>query len=467
MITPSVYKLNALVSKCGNEKDKLIWVLQGIKRMVTTLKIMPNNGDFSVDGLRGTSKTGNRGLTDVLFFKKSAVGFLFGRLPITLEIEGSGQWMAEARAALSDHDSFEKSKAGEGLLWRNALTQAQGRYVAFAEELVFGKHYDAVIKSVIRSGRYVDAIPDYPGLKEAIDDVRNLRSHEEREAEKATTVDATSTEVGKLGDDDLDPGDEFVIRVVAAAEAGKDQDTATPKEIKWKDLNPDVRSEWQRACDYVKRQVENYVHLLVMPDNEEATITSEILQTPAGKFEGGAKTNGRTRFVAVVCDTRVLGEASARPAVRMPPVSIDTVHKLLSGVWSRHGELAKLKKLHPFDLYITLAGGRELGSRFYTWFNQKGPPATHSRNVHVFLAPQSSQDRYSRVKGVASNKTHDIMRLTAAPWPKKDLITTTRKHYAGTSAADSLGPVTLRAVDDEESWVLTWAEKKLSTARVA
>ena len=89
-----------------------------------------------------------------------------------------------------------------------------------------------------------------------------------------------------------------------------------------------------------------------------------------------------------------------------------------------------------------------------------GPPTAVTRNVHVFLDPVSVQDRFERVRGVASNRTHDTMRLTAAPWPKQDLKNNTRIHYKGSNASDSIGPVVLRQTTDEETWMLTWARKK-------
>ena len=52
------------------------------------------------------------------------------------------------------------------------------------------------------------------------------------------------------------------------------------------------------------------------------------------------------------------------------------------------------------------------------------------------------------------------MRLTAAPWPRKELKCTARLHYRGTSASDSIGHVVLGKQGDQESWVLTWAQKK-------
>ena len=56
------------------------------------------------------------------------------------------------------------------------------------------------------------------------------------------------------------------------------------------DLGEEERAEWQRSRDFLKQQISNYVHILVY--DECADITKAILNTPAGKFEGVAKSAG-------------------------------------------------------------------------------------------------------------------------------------------------------------------------------
>ena len=157
-----------------------------------------------------------------------------------------------------------------------------------------------------------------------------------------------------------------------------------------------------------------------------------------------------------------MGESSARPSVRMPPLQINEVHRLFQGIRSRHGRynLNTTKALRPYDIYISLSGGRELGASYQRWFQNTGPPTTTTRCMHVFLDPVSVQNRCERARGIASNRSHDVMRLTAAPWPRVELKTTPRIHYKGSSASDSIGPVALHQMEDEEAWTLTWAQKK-------
>ena len=450
----SVHRLQAIVSKCGNSRENTLWVLRHVHHMVMNHKTDPASTDFTVEGLRGSTKSGNRGLVDVILLKKEAIGHLCHKLPIQLGIEGDANWLSDLRAGLKDHNSFLASRQGEGLTWRNRLTPAQSRYVAFAEDLLYGTRHDHHLKALVRASKTVAAIEGFPGLSEALDDVKSLLATEEQEERKAE-VEAVTTEVTMK---------DVVLKIHADHDKASKDKKDDAKEIKLADLGDEEKAEWLRSREFLKQQIHNYVHILVI-DEVPGDLTEAILDTPAGRFEGGSKQGGRTKFVGVVWDSRVMGESSARPSIRMPPLQIAEVHRLLESIRARHdrapADESANKLLHPFDLYISLSGGRDMGSQYQRFFQATGPPAPTTRLVHVFLDPVSVQERFERVRGIASNRTHDTMRLTAAPWPRQDLKTTPRIKYRGTSASDSIGPVVLSQTNDEETWMLTWAQKKM------
>jgi hypothetical protein len=450
----SVHRLQAIISKCGNSptssRDNTLWVLRHIRHMVLDLNMDPTTSDFSVDGLRGNSKTSNRGLVDLILLKKEALGYLCHKLPVQLGIEGDSAWLAEMQTSFNRHDTYLASLSGDGLTWRNRLSPAQSRYVAFAGDLLYGTRHDHHLKTLLRAGKTCMSIETFPGLSEALDDVKSLLAAEQTEENKAD-ADATLVDTECMPD--------CVLKIFQAA-GEEDTKNHAPHEVKLADLRDSDLEEWLRSRQYLKQQIDNYVHIIAL--DSAGDLTAAIQNTPAGTFEGGCKVGGRTRFVGVVWDSRVMGESSARPSVRLPPLQITEVHRLFECIRARHdrGDPGP-KTLNPYDLYISLTGGRDLGAQFQKWFTAMGPPAAATRTVHVFLDPVSVQDRFDRVRGVASNRTHDCMRLTAAPWPRAELKNTRRIHYSGTNASDSIGPVVLRQMSDDEAWTLTWAQKKL------
>jgi hypothetical protein len=247
--------------------------------------------------------------------------------------------------------------------------------------------------------------------------VKQLLAAEELEEQKAE-VEA------------VEPADDAMNVVVMRIHTDNDKTSKDTKEeateVKLVDLCDEDQAEWARSREYLNQQIRNYVHILVM-DDVAGDLTKAILDTPAGRFEGGIKQGGRAKFVGVVWDSRVMGESSARPSIRMPPLQIAEVNRHLECIRARHDRAPAApedesagnhcKVLHPFDLYISLSGGREMGSQCQRFFLATGPSAAMTRCVHVFLDPISVQERFERVRGIASNRTHDTMRLTAAPWP--------------------------------------------------
>ena len=170
------------------------------------------------------------------------------------------------------------------------------------------------------------------------------------------------------------------------------------------------------------------MHLLHVahPDSEALPA---LLQTPAGKYQATVK--GMQKLVGIICDTRVLGEANHRPSIRLPPIDFQTVQALLNATRQRHTDS---DRLHPDDLYLTLTGGRDL-PKINGWLAKQNTKeaAVSTRSVSVHLKQESVVSRFSRVRGVCSAKTCEVLKLTAQPWPAGRLRTRRWLHYEGTT----------------------------------
>ena len=101
----SAHRLQAIVSKCGHSKEHAMWVLRHMAHMVTHLAMRSSSADFSVEGLRGSPRTGNRGLIGTILLKKEALGYLCHKLPVQLGIEGDATWLSDLRVSLADRSS--------------------------------------------------------------------------------------------------------------------------------------------------------------------------------------------------------------------------------------------------------------------------------------------------------------------------------------------------------------------------
>jgi hypothetical protein len=152
-----------------------------------------------------------------------------------------------------------------------------------------------------------------------------------------------------------------VVLKIVAAENGDKKDNAA-EEINLSDIAEAQQTEWLRFREFLKQQIDDFAHHIML--DEVADLTKEIVNTPAGKYEGGSKVGGRTKFVGIVSDSRVNGECSSRPSIRMPALQIPEVGRLFDCIRARHDQTPippGTRSLHPFDMYISLAGGARLG----------------------------------------------------------------------------------------------------------
>jgi hypothetical protein len=149
------------------------------------LRIPANNSEFSIEALRGSPTSGHHGLVDVTLPKKEALGHLCHKLPFELGFEGGFYWLSDVRTHLKDHASYKASRGTDGLTWRNTLNPAKGRYVAFAEDLLYGTHHDQHVKALCRAGKTITAIDTFTGLSEALADAKSLLATEQKEDQKS------------------------------------------------------------------------------------------------------------------------------------------------------------------------------------------------------------------------------------------------------------------------------------------
>ena len=451
----SLQRLQCIVSKAQMDHKLLVWFLYGIAHMVEHLKVLPDSPDLTMTGLTGkrTAEYGNHGTLDLLHFKKAANQHIFGTLAGNLSLDAGGDWLLRARQYFHSHEDYHLYSNDPAInLWRINMTPAQARFMRFAEELIYTANLDGSIRALLRASKGATQMEEEASLGAALQEVRSLQTEAACEAEKDASMEAA---VAVDSDEEEDRRRGLMLEIVLRGENGAEPGS---RSLAWKDLSPGLKSAYQRAESYNHQKLDNFVHLLHLDNLDEAM--GAILQTPAGKYEPPAE-GSRQKFVGILIDTRVLGEANNRPAIRLPPLDTASVHKLMSAIRNRHGE-AFHQKLHERDLYMTLSGGRDL-CKYNAWFNNldKTTQQVTHRTVFVHMKPESVENRYSRVSGVCSAKSWDTLRLTAQPWPKRTLTIVDRKHYKGKTVHDTIGPVVMPDLEkDEECWATTWAVKK-------
>ena len=191
------------------------------------------------------------------------------------------------------------------------------------------------------------ALDTFPGLSEALGDVRSLLATAEQDSSKsdANLEDSTPAPPEMGG----------VVLRVGPAESGDQKDRKDPRaeEIKFTALDEAQQAEWLRSREFLRQQINNFAHLIVL--DEVTDLTKELANTPAGTYECGCKLGGRARLVGIVWDSRVNGECSSRPSIRMPSLQNPEVGRLFDCIRARHDRAAappETRSLHPFDCLL-------------------------------------------------------------------------------------------------------------------
>ena len=417
-----IHRLQAIVDRAKQDRDLLLWFLHAIVHMVEYQNVPATDVSLSTDLLS------RAGTLDLLAFKKAAHEVIFHRLAFSLGVDGGegGEWLIEGKLYHHSHEHYYGSHTGEALVWRNKLNDVQARFIKFAEDVLYGSRYDNQIKKMLWANKAASQMETDEGFVEALQEIKSLHVSADHEKEKGA-LDLTDNPTD-TGDDEGKKDLVLDIHMEAGGDGSEPCSGKSQMKIPWAELPPEAKSEYQRAEAYLKSQLSIYVRLLHVPNGDDPL--APLLLTPAGKYvpdDGGIQ----PKFVGIICDMRVLGESSHRPAIRLPPINYETVQALLNAVRGRHGE-EYINRLHPSDLYMTLAGGRELPklNRWFTKLDQTHAVVS-TRTVLVYFKEESVVSRYTRVSGVGSAKTHDTLRLTAQPWPAGKLRSVDRIHYPG------------------------------------
>jgi hypothetical protein len=163
--------------------------------------------------------------------------------------------------------------------------------------------------------------------------------------------------------------------------------------------------------------------------------------------------------VAVIYDTKLHGEATHRPSIRLPPFQGDDVKVMLEAARDRFRTPHSDGILPATDLYFLLDGGRDITSGLTSYFRGK---ETTSKQLHVIYEPDGLLKRYTRVRGFMTHSSLETIKVVAQSFPASLNTPRPRKYYSGTTALNAICnvPVPLR----DEQWKLSWGEKKLVLA---
>jgi hypothetical protein len=212
-------------------------------------------------------------------------------------------------------------------------------------------------------------------------------------------------------------------------------------------LGADYRDKVKRNRQLVGNRIGACITFISKNVSNTPDLGLALGNTAAGRYTGPLR-------VAVIYDTKLHGEATHRPSIRLPPFQGDDVKVMLEAARDRFRTPHSDGILPATDLYFLLDGGRDITHGLTSYFRGK---ETTSKQLHVIYEPDSLLKRYTRVRGFLTPSSLETIKVVARSFPASLNTPRPRKYYSGTNALNAICnvPVPLR----DEQWKLRWGRK--------
>ena len=433
-------RLQAIIDKCkANNQAQLMWVMQGIwyhwrKGNIACLSVLD---------IKGSAATGNRGVADLLLFKHQLKAAILGRAT-TLFPDSANWWTNTVGSVADSFKSWFDAEEATDKSWRAGRDVHEGKLLNFFSDVVFGKLYDGAIKTAVKASKTAGDALQMPGLVEFFVD---LDAKLETLKPAAVTEPSSHEEPEELDDTEL-------VFLLPGTDA-----TKPPSSIKASSIEDGAKREILESIVANTRQTMNAQICLISQDPEPSPhgLFAAMMETPACKLRGSPneKDPSQSKYVGVVYDPKVSGEANHRPQLRVPPLRIENCKRLIELARGRFGQEVGDDDLPEGDLYFVLDGGKSGNTA-----ELLKPFANKAKTVRTFTLwrdEDSMTQRLSRVKGgIGTYRQAETLLIVSASPPA--LKPTKFHNYKGSTAGTMIGPIIMPPMDS--LWQRSWPVKK-------
>ena len=448
-------RLQIILNKSGSNVDHRIWLVEGL---FYWMKKGYFDKDVSVSDLKGTEKTGNKGLCDVLLFKMALKQQLFQKEMVARTADTSSspvpfsKWVdQEVAPRMASFMAWLDEDGNNNLVWRTRRSASELRWLQLVEESVFGKTWDSVIKMHVKNGVLPADALNQGTLLEELSNINVQRSLEQAEL-------AGPTEQAQHHEDTDTTANDLTLTTIDSTGA------VVKLDINFVDLTDERRETLQAMLVRTRKHIAAHINLIAR--DTANGVANELARTALGQLRGVVDTTTPTRnkYVAIIYDVKNIGEATHRPNLRTPPQQRDSKHLLglIEAARARvttpkllSGEDAPDGALDVGDIYMVLDGGM-FGNESVLMKPFQGKDKSTKR-FHLIKDQDSVDARHERVRGIGNiQQTEWLTMVTATPLtlPPKKYTT-----YNGGTGGNVIGPVVLQSASAQ--WNSTWSDKKL------
>ena len=455
----SVYKMQAILRKCKDKREKVIWIFQAIidqlKAGVVKVK------DLTMTLLFGAQGRSGGGWVDMWIMKHDLLYYLTKTSTVQKfcfsvehlsQIDQVLQSFTDYRALLNPHpankwknqDEYVSDPAGESvesikpadLTWQSGWSAAALQYINFCEDLVYGNEFDPFLKTACRGSKSALDVFDYPTIQARLTEMKVLR---DKELDKDLELEKLSKDGG--GEPAAKADDEKKAEKTSAAGDKDDEEDA------------DAEKEKRE----VERMLQRGVTLFVEPSSQ-----SELKEALLASRFKDIKGDTDKAYVLIIYDYKQASESQTRPQTRIAPLRDTRMKSMIQATLdARRSVRSEASCIMPGD--VAFFDGSRAGHHYM--FNNKvfvdeesgAPLAKVSRQLRIEYLESAVAERRSycrkAVASLKSNETAYIITNDFVRLPQKK-----KKHFSGTNLGSSLVDVPLASA--KETWQMTREAKK-------
>ncbi|CAJ1394699.1 unnamed protein product [Effrenium voratum] len=400
--TSQMWTLAKILEKTKNP-DQIAWALATMDDLMIYLGGAPRQ----------------KGLVDLWVLKMDLKDYFLGPFLGKLQLPEADTAMMARRN--------EKSILG-------TVRESTRKMVSILENFVFGVTNDGALKTALKgSCEVAEVISQVKFLSEAIEEV-SITNKEESTGHPM----ATSSKEPGSAHEDVNQGKSLTLK-----------DLCTAQQLETVDDEGKL-DDW---LTFLLNKFESFCTLVVDHDSKDDLI--KVLEPTVLKKVSGP--------CMLLYDSKVAGEASSNPNIRLPPFQQRHFRRMLQAFTAVRGpgdqENAQEGDLKKTDLVIYMDGGRSGNdtSVSQAFVDSTGRSMNKCRQCFTICYDEESLvDRREKVRGFV-NQTESMMRYTLEGL---EIEKVARKHYSGTNHGTHIGPVRALPYTDKACWRMSPADKK-------
>ena len=164
----SVTKLQEIINKCKSNTANLTWVIQGFWYTIRHGRM----NQLSVNDIRGTAATGNRGLVDLLVYKMQMRSVMLSEY----DWPESAQWVqTQVSEASASFKAWYEHEQSHNKSWRAGRELHENKWLTFFGDVVFGATFDSSLKLAIKASKTPSEALHGPVLQDVLDELTDKR----------------------------------------------------------------------------------------------------------------------------------------------------------------------------------------------------------------------------------------------------------------------------------------------------